>query len=89
MLRNKEKAVAIANIHGLKQESAGMKVLNLLDILIDELRKDNDTVDSVFLQRNQGEIRAYLQLKEYIERGTPEIQKRERDAQGPAPGTAY
>ena len=71
MLRNKAKAAAIFDIHGLKSGSAGGKILTLLDILIAELREANDTVTPDNLLKNQGEIEGYLQLKDYIERGIP------------------
>ena len=75
MLRNKAKAAAILDIHGLKSDSAGGKILILLDILISEIREANDTVTPDNLLKNQGEIEGYLQLKDYIERGiqTPQI----------------
>jgi hypothetical protein len=71
MLRNKQKAVAIFEFHGLKTESSGKKIITLLDLLIDEVRVSNDTVADGNLKINQGEIKAYMQLKEYLERGLP------------------
>lgn len=71
MIRNVEKAVAISEVHALKNEPAGAKLIILLEILVDELRRENDTVDRNLLQMNQGEIKAYLRLKDYIERGLP------------------
>ena len=73
MIRNIEKTVAINEFHALRNEPSGAKIIALLDILVNELRKENDTVDRNGLQLNQGEIKAYLRLKEYIERGLPKV----------------
>lgn len=47
-----------------------MSTLNaLLDVLISEARELNDTIGINDLQRNQGRIEAYSQLKHYIASG--------------------
>lgn len=69
MIRNLEKHAAITEFYGLKNDHSGAKIILLLDILIDEIRKENDTVSPDLLRLNQGKIEAYLRLKEYIERG--------------------
>jgi hypothetical protein len=71
MIRNMEKHVAISEFHALKSDSAGARIVILLDVLIDELRKENDTISLDRLERNQGKIEAFSQLKDYLERGLP------------------
>jgi hypothetical protein len=71
MLNNKLKAQAIHDLHGIKAESAGGKLSTILDILINEARVANDTATEAEIKINQGEIKAYLKLKEYLERGIP------------------
>jgi len=68
---NPEKTAAIIAFSGLKEEFAGKKIITLLDALILEVRKENDTVEPQFLMKNQGRIMAYEQLKDYLERGLP------------------
>lgn len=75
MIHNKLKAQAIFDLHTLKTEQAGGKLLVILDLLILELRLANDTVDKERLQINQGEIKAYTQLRDYLNNGLPNITK--------------
>jgi hypothetical protein len=67
-LANPQRAAAIAEFGGLKFEDAGRKILNLLEIQIDLLRKDNDTAKGEEVLWNQGEIRGLIRLKSYLER---------------------
>ena len=75
MLTNKERAAAIHNFHGLSADHSGAKIRILLDILITDLRIDNDTADDIHFKWNQGEIKGYLQLRDYLDRGIPEGKK--------------
>lgn len=76
MLTNKEKAAAIYDFYGLNSEHSGAKILTLLNILIEELRIDNDTADDAHFKLNQGEIKGYIQLKDYLKRGIPAGEKK-------------
>lgn len=71
MENNKKKAVAIFDFNALLHEPAGIKIKNLLNILIDETRLDNDNVSPEQLPRNQGKIEGWRQLSDYLERGLP------------------
>jgi len=73
MLSNRTKAELISNIHERKSESAYQDLNLLIDILINEARIDNDTADSGTFNSNQGKIKAYLALKDYIDRGLPSV----------------
>ena len=75
MIHNKLKAQAIIDLHTLKTEQAGSKLLTILDLLILDLRLANDTVDKERLKINQGEIKGYLQLRDYLNNGLPNITK--------------
>ena len=75
MLANREKATLILEICGSQKENSIKNVLKLLDILIQEVRIDNDTADEVQFRTNQGEIKAYRTLKDYIERGIPSVNR--------------
>lgn len=75
MLANREKGILIIDICGKQNESGIQNILKLLDILIQEVRLDNDTADDVQFRTNQGQIKAYLTLKEYILRGLPAINR--------------
>jgi hypothetical protein len=68
---NIEKAATIAEFHTLKYEHSGAILIKLLNILINELRIENDTVNKDNLDRNQGKIDAYVGLKFYLERELP------------------
>jgi hypothetical protein len=68
---NAEKTAAVFDFSSLNADSSGKKIITLLDILIAEVRRENDTVEDKFLLKNQGRIMAYAQLKDYLERGLP------------------
>jgi len=68
---DKERMEAIIDVVALKLEPAGIKIVRLLDVLIDDVRKQNDTVDKENLLRNQGKIAGWGQLKDYITKGLP------------------
>ena len=75
MLTNRPKAELIIEIFGAQHDNAIQNIQKLLDILIAEVRLDNDTADDVQFRTNQGEIKAYMKLREYILRGLPAINK--------------
>ena len=77
MFANRDKAALILEISGHRNESTCKNVLKLLEILLSEVRLDNDTADESNFRINQGEIKGYLTLKDYIERGLPAGNRKE------------
>jgi len=75
MFINKEKAELIIEIYGSQKDATCQKIVKLLNILIDETRTDNDTAEGREILQNQGKIKAYIGLKEMIERGLPSSPK--------------
>jgi hypothetical protein len=65
---NPLKASLIADFRGLKNEPSGLKIYNLLEYLLDEIRKDNDNAPSDYVLKNQGKISVLTQLKAYLEK---------------------
>lgn len=65
------KAEAIFEFSGLQGGPAGKMVLRLLDLLIEEVRRENDTVPPGEVLRNQGKIAAWTQMRDYLVRGIP------------------
>ena len=61
-------ATAGADFSALKHQEAGGVVLNLLNVLIDECRVDNDTAEKENVLRNQGKIDVLLKMKGLLER---------------------
>jgi len=66
MLSNPKKAEAISEFTALRHDPAGRPIINLLDVLIDEIRINNDTAETATIIKNQGKIEAYLELRRYI-----------------------
>ena len=75
MLLNRPKAELVTELFVSRNESICQNILKLLDILISELRVENDLAEGNTFIRNQGKIQAYLILKEYIEKGLPTTQR--------------
>jgi len=75
MLANREKAVLVIEICVSQATAPIQNVLKLLDILIQETRIDNDTADADGVKRNQGGIAKLLEVREYILRGIPSMNK--------------
>jgi hypothetical protein len=72
MLDDKIKmAQLIADLNASQSEPGMRHLVKVLDAITEELRGDNDTAEDKALYRNQGEIRGYNRLKEYILRGLP------------------
>ena len=70
-MKDQVKAELIIEISGARNEGTCVKILKLLDILIDETRMDNDRAEETAFRWNQGKIQGFLELKELIERGLP------------------
>lgn len=64
----RKKAELVSNFKGLKHQEAGFTVLELLNLLINDLRIDNDTADINMVLRNQGRLAALIELRDYLER---------------------
>jgi len=75
MLANREKAVLVIEICGAQMTAPIQNVLKLLEILIQETRIDNDTADADTVKRNQGGIAKLSEVREYILRGIPSMNK--------------
>lgn len=71
MFINKPKAELIIEIFAAQKDNSVRNIMKLLDVLIDETRISNDSVEGNDIYRNQGKIQAYQALKEIIERGLP------------------
>lgn len=71
MLPNAQKAALIFEISGHKGDVMCQNILRLLEILIQEVRVDNDTAPAEIVVKNQGKLYAYTLLQEYIVRGLP------------------
>lgn len=71
MISDKVKAGLIFEISGHKGEVMCTNLLKLLEILIQEVRVNNDTAGPETMRLNQGEIAGYMKLQDYIERGLP------------------
>ena len=70
-LKMKNKAQLVADLSASQKEPNIVRVVEMLDVLIEELREDNDTAEETLLYRNQGEIRGFKKLKNYIQVGVP------------------
>jgi len=68
-IKNPQKVELITGIYELRRERGLESLRLLLDMLIHELRVDNDIVQPDELKKNQGRIAAYQDLKGYIENG--------------------
>jgi hypothetical protein len=70
-MTNPEKGKLILELSAGKDDLMVKKTMDLVDILINEVRVDNDTAQKDDFLRNQGEIRGFNRLKEMILRGLP------------------
>ena len=68
---DKEKIEAISLIHDSRGTPVALSMLKLLDILIDEARERNDDSQHPEFLVNQGEIKGFKKLREYIEKDRP------------------
>lgn len=70
-----EKAQLIDRVHGLASSHPMQEMVRLLELVINEVRENNDFVEKEDLGWNQGKIAAYQFLKKAIEQGNLEIRK--------------
>lgn len=70
-LKITEKTEHIIALHQAYSDPLVISMRKLLSLLISERREDNDSVSRMNLQKNQGEIRGYKTLLDYIEKGIP------------------
>jgi hypothetical protein len=75
MITDVKKAALILDLHNAQKETYVKYVLELIEILINDARVDNDTVPVENFRLNQGEIKGLVRLKEHIVRGLPGVQK--------------
>ncbi len=75
MLMNRPKTELITTLFVSRNEDVCQNVIKLLDMLISEIRVENDFAEGNVLIQNQGKIKAYLALQEFIERGLPTTQR--------------
>ena len=68
-IKNPQKVELITGIYELRRERGLDSLRLLLDMLIQEIRVDNDIVQPDELKKNQGRIAAYQDLLGYIENG--------------------
>jgi hypothetical protein len=71
MIKEPELVEAVNEVHAMQFDMSGKRMLKLLYILINKVRMENDNVETAMLQKNQGKLDAYKEIKDYIERGIP------------------
>jgi hypothetical protein len=69
----KEKWAKVAEVHNYRNTQAIDAVLKLIDFYINIVRLENDTVPKEKIEFNQGKIDAFLDIKEAIEIGVPNV----------------
>lgn len=74
-MRNEIKASLIADLSGARNDRLMVYTVKLIDVLVMEARIENDRAGVRGVFRNQGKIEGLMQLKGYIERGFPSINK--------------
>jgi hypothetical protein len=74
-IMNAPKAEIIAFLYSVRNEASVRALLNLLDIMINDLRIDNDTAERDDVFRNQGGIDVLKELKDKLTRALPTIPK--------------
>ena len=57
----------ITTVRSYSSSEAYKQICSLLDILVDETRRDNDTAVDIQLYRNQGAISTLLKLKSMLQ----------------------
>lgn len=71
MFQDREKTELLVAISSNKEDPRIQNILKLIDILINEARKEFDNANRLKFLRLQGKIQAYRELKDNIERGIP------------------
>lgn len=74
-IRNEEKGRLVAELTAARNDVYIKIVARLIDILVEETRIENDCAGVRGVFRNQGKIEGLCQLKDYIMRGFPSINK--------------
>jgi hypothetical protein len=72
MIKNAEKTELVAQIHAEFHDQSLVSMVKLLNILISDRRKLADDCLPAELTRIQGQISAFKQIVDYIEKGIPE-----------------
>ena len=62
-------ATTVDFLHSVKNDQCIVAVVTLLTAMVDEYRKENDTVDPARLQWVQGKISVCEEIKKYIVEG--------------------
>jgi len=70
-----EKVALLGTIYEMRNDIAMRAASEYLGVRIDELRAENDTLDSEEIKRNQGGIRELKLLHSYITKGLPSFKK--------------
>ena len=68
-LKNPELSSFIAELHNYRSNEGIKILLNILNLLIQQTREENDHIDPLELKHNQGKIEVYSTIKRYIESG--------------------
>ncbi|MFA5752853.1 MAG: hypothetical protein WC910_07290 [Bacteroidales bacterium] len=69
----KERWSRVAEVHNYLNTPAINAVLALVDFYLNSVRLENDTVPKEKIEFNQGKIDAFLDIKEAIEIGVPNV----------------
>jgi hypothetical protein len=70
-----EKIAATNEFTDLQSTPAGKIVLNLINVLIDEVRRNNDNAEADQVIHNQGKIAGFKQIKGYLTHSLPASKK--------------
>lgn len=70
-LKITEKTALIFQVHEASLDPGIVAIKKLILCLLAERREDNDTSTTISSKLNQGEIRGYKLLLDYIEKGIP------------------
>ena len=74
-LRESEKQEIVAYLYGVQGTDTFLKVSRLIDIMIDEFRRDNDSASIRQVMRNQGRIDGLKAFRDLMKRGLPNFEK--------------
>ena len=75
ILVDRPQAELIAAVYTAKNTDLAQNVVKLIDLLVQELRIDNDTAEGSSVLKNQGGIEALNDLKDKFDRGQPNMKK--------------
>jgi hypothetical protein len=75
-LKNIKKVELINDLNRMRNEATGLRLLAILDFLVEEIREQNDYISPDQLLFNQGKINAFLSLKRFVEEGIPTINQK-------------